>query len=60
MILDINYLACIAESTNKQFPDDQKIDMAYIILQNKRNFTPGLIDWDKTQTKLAATAQSNN
>lgn len=56
---EVDDLANIAESANKPLPDDQKIDMAYIILQNTRKFTSGLREWDKMQLRNATQAQAN-
>ena len=57
---EIDDLSNIAESVNKPIPEDQKIDMAYITLQNTKKFTSGLRKWDKMQIRAAVQAQTNN
>ena len=46
-IEDLETIAALAENP---FQARQKIDMAYLILQSSKRFTPGLKKWDKKNT----------
>ena len=44
---EIEDLETIAEMAENAFNETQKIDMAYLILQNCKRFNSGLKKWDK-------------
>ena len=47
IFVEIDDLDTIAEMAENPFNESQKIDMAYLILQNCKRFTSGLKKWDK-------------